>query len=121
MAEHTSLPWKVFTTTDGRKLVGIGAQSGEGILDCGFGVWAWDDAAGIANANLVVKAVNNHYALVSALKLQEAAEQAHLSCEQCEGEEIPELCSTCFPLYDDARIARRSILAVVGPVGSSGK
>jgi len=61
MTEHTPTPWKVFTTPDGRKLVGIGAENGEGILDCGFGVWAWDDPAGIANANLVVKAVNAWY------------------------------------------------------------
>lgn len=69
MSEHTKTPWKVFTTTDGRKLVGIGAENGEGILDCGFGVWAWNDAEGIANANLVVKAVNSHDALMTALEI----------------------------------------------------
>jgi hypothetical protein len=68
MAEHTPTPWRVFKTTDGRKLVGVGAQDGQGILDAGYGVWAWDDAEGIANAELVVKAVNNHEALVAALR-----------------------------------------------------
>lgn len=68
--DATKTPWRVFTTQDGRKLVGIGSQEGEGILDCGFGVWAWDDAEGIANANLVVAAVNSHAAL------QARAEQA---------------------------------------------
>lgn len=52
--------------------------------------------------------------LVKALKLQEAADEARLNCEECGGEESPELCPVCFPLYDDARIARRLILAAVG-------
>lgn len=64
---HTPTPWRVFTTPDGRKLVGIGDQDGQGILDCGFGVWSWQDPEGVANAGLVVRAVNNHDALVSAL------------------------------------------------------
>jgi hypothetical protein len=68
MSTSTPTPWRVFTTTDGRKLVGIGADDGQGILDCGFGVWAWNDAEGIANADLVVKAVNNHDALVRCLE-----------------------------------------------------
>ena len=67
MTEHTPTPWKVFTTPDGRKLVGIAREDGEGVLDAGFGVWAWKDAEGIANAELVVKAVNSHDALVKSL------------------------------------------------------
>lgn len=70
-SKYTPTPWRVFTNDDGTKLVGIGSGEGQGILDCGFGVWAWDDAEGIANANLVVKAVNrdHHFdALVKALK-----------------------------------------------------
>lgn len=51
---------------------------------------------------------------VEVLKLQEAAEQAHLKCSECEGEEIPELCPKCFPLYDDARIKRRMAIAKAG-------
>jgi hypothetical protein len=62
---HTPTPWRLFTNPDGTKLVGIGAQDGEGILDCGFGVWAWNDPEGIANANLIVEAVNNHDRLTS--------------------------------------------------------
>jgi hypothetical protein len=34
-----------------------------------------------------------------ALELQEAAEEAHANCQECDGEEIPELCPTCFPIY----------------------
>ena len=69
MGDHARVPpWKVFTTPDGLRLVGIGAEDGGGILDCGYGVWAGNDAEGIANAEMVVKAVNNHEALVKALE-----------------------------------------------------
>lgn len=68
MSEHTKTPWRVYTTKSGLKIVGIGAANGEGILDAGFGVWSWNDPEGIANANMVVKAVNNHEMLVQALK-----------------------------------------------------
>ena len=68
MTNHTPTPWRVFTNPDGTKLVGIGDQEGQGILDCGFGVWSWNDAEGVANANLVVKAVNSHDALVKKLE-----------------------------------------------------
>ena len=60
-----------------------------------------------ANARLIAAAPE----LLEAAKLQEAAETAHLSCPECEGEEIPELCPKCFPLYDDARIKRRLAIA----------
>lgn len=49
--------------------------------------------------------------MLRALQAQEAAEQTHLDCSECEGREIPELCSLCFPVYDDARIARRLAIA----------
>lgn len=62
----------------------------------------------------IVAGHNNHDALVKALALQEAAEEAHANCDECGGEEVPELCPKCFPLFDDARIARRGILASVG-------
>ena len=67
MAKNTPTPWRVFKTTSGLKLVGVGGQDGQGILDAGYGVWAWDDPEGIANAEMVVTAVNNHEALVEAL------------------------------------------------------
>lgn len=65
---HTPTPWRVFKSRDGTKLVGIGGKDGVGILDAGFGVWAWDDPEGIANAEMVVRAVNSHDALVKALE-----------------------------------------------------
>jgi len=57
-AKATNRPWRVFKTTDGRKYIGVGAESGDGILDAGFGVWSWNDAEGIANAELIVALVN---------------------------------------------------------------
>ena len=51
--------------------------------------------------------------LVKALELQEKADEFHANCEECGGEEIPELCRDCFPLFDAARIARRTALAKV--------
>jgi hypothetical protein len=47
-----------------------------------------------------------------ALEIQEKAEEAHANCTECDGEEVPELCPKCFPLYDDARLARRRCLAL---------
>jgi hypothetical protein len=75
MPEHTKLPWRVFTNPSGTKLVGVGGQDGEGILDAGFGVWAWNDPEGIANANFVVKACNAFPDLVKALESIVVAER----------------------------------------------
>ena len=84
MSEHSKTPWRVFTTRDGTKLVGIGTQEGEGILDCGFGVWSWNDPEGIANANMVVKAVNSHDALST---VEEAARNYFMYAVQDEANE----------------------------------
>jgi hypothetical protein len=103
MNDHTQTPWRVFTNKDGTKLVGIGSQEGEGILDCGFGVWSWNDPEGIANANLVVKAVNSHEALVKAL------------------EGIAEFCSadaTKLGAIERLTAIRNTALNVLGHVGS---
>jgi hypothetical protein len=66
--QQTPTPWKVFITPDGLRLVGIGAENGEGICDAGFGIWSWDHPDGIANANLIVRAVNSHAQMFAALK-----------------------------------------------------
>lgn len=68
-AKHTPGPWKVFTSPDGLKLVGIGSTEGEGICDAGFGVWRWNDAEGVANAELIVRAVNSHADMLAALDI----------------------------------------------------
>lgn len=52
--------------------------------------------------------------LVRALQLQEDADLAHVNCEECDGEDAPELCEKCFPLFDEARIARRAALVTAG-------
>lgn len=60
-----------------------------------------------AEAALVIAAAP---ALFRAALLLEKAEDAHANCPECEGEGVPELCPECFPLFDDARIARRAAL-----------
>lgn len=64
------------------------------------------DATIRANASLIAAAPDLFEA---ALRL-EMAELAHANCQECEGEEIPELCPVCFPLFDDARTMRRLAL-----------
>jgi len=49
--------------------------------------------------------------LEAAEKLERAEDHYHNDCRECEGEGVPELCETCFPLFDDARIARRAAIA----------
>lgn len=114
MDEHTKLPWKVFTTTDGRKLVGIGSEEGEGILDCGFGVWAWNDPAGIANANLIVNAVNSHDHLVKALD-----ECRNVLAMMIEPETIKE--TSTLHAWSHAVAVERKARATLAAVGSPGK
>jgi hypothetical protein len=45
----------------------------------------------------------------------EAAEIAHAHCEDCEGEGVPELCASCFPFFDQARVMRRVFFDKYGP------
>jgi hypothetical protein len=59
------------------------------------------------NARLIAAAP----ALLAAAQALEKAEEAHANCEECEGEDIPEACPKCFPLFDDARVARRLAIA----------
>lgn len=59
------------------------------------------------NARLIAAAPD----LLAAAQLLEKAEDAHAHCDECEGEEIPELCPKCFPLFDDARVKRRNAIA----------
>lgn len=60
-----------------------------------------------ANARLIAASPDLH----EAARLQEAAEDAHANCPECDGEGVPELCERCFPLFDDARLKRRAALA----------
>ena len=56
MAEHTPGPWRVFTTKDGTKVIGIGELNGAGVADCGFGVWRGGSKEALANARLIAAA-----------------------------------------------------------------
>lgn len=65
-----------------------------------------------ADVMAVRRALEGPAELIAALKMQEDAELAHANCDECEGQEVPELCEKCFPLYDDARVARRAALSI---------
>lgn len=52
--------------------------------------------------------------LIEAARLLEMAEEAHANCDECGGEEVPELCPKCFPMFDDARLKRRVALSKAG-------
>ena len=70
MMMHTPGPWKVFWAEDaqGNKranlFIGIGAATGEGIADSGFGVWGGGSEEAAANARLIAAAPD----LLSALE-----------------------------------------------------
>lgn len=74
---HTPGPWRVFTTPQGNRIIGIGEQTGEGITDCGFGLWRGGDAEALANARLIAAAPQMLEALKAALADIEAG--GHLS------------------------------------------
>ena len=60
-----------------------------------------------ADARLICAAPD----LLAAAKKLEQAEDFHANCDECEGEEVPELCEKCFPFFDDARVMRRLAIA----------
>jgi hypothetical protein len=49
-------------------------------------------------------------ALYDAAHLLEIAEERHANCTECNGDGVPELCLTCFPYFDAARLKRRAAL-----------
>lgn len=77
---------------------------------------AWEvEAAEEMQKSLSV--LQQYEATLKALELQQAAEEYHVNCSECDGEDVPELCPKCFPLYDAARLARWHVLNPVGTVG----
>lgn len=75
----------------------------------------------------VIEALRKHYApaaaliesqaarieaLEKALRLAEKSEHDHMNCEDCEGSIEAELCETCFPAADAARLARWEALGM---------
>lgn len=79
MNEHTPLPWKVYrASNEAGSLLGVGsAETGVGVTDARGGIWQWEDAEGIANANLIITAVNERPTLLARVReLEEACEHA---------------------------------------------
>lgn len=62
------------------------------------------------------KAEEDRMRLRSALEKAEEADQFHIKCPDCDGEELPEQCGTCFPLADDARLMRWAALGIRQPM-----
>jgi hypothetical protein len=108
MSEHAPMPW-VVGGDDWKPWEGAIS-----VIGADYETICWTTSGGgipsQANAAFIVQAVNNHERLVEALKLQEKAENFHMKCEECDPEDAPETCEDCFPLYDEARVARRAIL-----------
>lgn len=76
---HTPGPWKAIITKDGRKLVGVGQENGEGVTDCGFGIWAWGEPEAIANARLIAAAPDMLEALYTAKACLERLDETEKS------------------------------------------
>jgi hypothetical protein len=74
-AKHTPGPWRIFTNTDGSKLIGIGELTGDGIADCGFGLWRGGEAEAIANARLIAAAPEMFEALQDILEYSASVEK----------------------------------------------
>ncbi len=56
MSEHTPGPWRVFKGGVSGRIIGIGELNGEGVCDCGFGVWRGGSEEAEANARLIAAA-----------------------------------------------------------------
>jgi hypothetical protein len=63
MSEHTPTPWMALPDESGHETYVVGPKSDHPVADCQFGFGSEDNA----NAAFIVKAVNNHDALVRAL------------------------------------------------------
>jgi hypothetical protein len=70
--KFTPGPWKVFTSPHGLK-IGIGRETtGEGVADCGFGLWGGDSPEAFANARLIASAPELYEAAKLALATAES-------------------------------------------------
>lgn len=115
MAKHTPGPWLAFNADYQRPhddallpIFVVGPREFHTVAQ----VRAGSDDDGLpaqtaANAALIAAAPD----LLEAAQLLEKAETQHANCEECEGEEVPELCRICFPFFDDARVKRRLAIA----------
>lgn len=100
MSEHTPGPWLASKRSS---VVGLPvvAPAADGRVIC-------EVVGGTqADAHVIAAAPD----LLAAAEALERAEDAHANCDECGGSYMPELCETCFPLFDDARIKRRKAIA----------
>lgn len=51
--------------------------------------------------------------MLDAIRAYKLLDDRHANCPECEGEDAPELCPTCFPFADDARLKMRAVLTKV--------
>jgi len=108
--KHTPGPWGILTRDYYTRI--LATADGGPIAEIRVG---WIHNVDVsANASLIAAAPD----LLEANQLQEAAENAHANCPECEGEGVPELCERCFPLFDDARVKRR--IAIAKATGAEG-
>lgn len=105
----TAAPWRAVRSdpAEGADVWWICAGDGNQETELGSMAGGWPQERRAANAHLAAAAPD----LAEAAALQEAAEDAHANCPECDGEEVPECCPVCFPLFDDARLKRRAALA----------
>lgn len=68
------------------------------------------DAEAYAKQAAEIEAQRNE--MEAALLLTEFADLAHSECDECGGESDPTICGACFPLSDQARVARRKALCI---------
>ncbi|MEN9393199.1 MAG: hypothetical protein RLZZ104_1542 [Pseudomonadota bacterium] len=74
--KFTPGPWKAFFGTENNKvLIGIGEDTGEGITDCGFGLWRGKDEEANANAHLIAAAPELYEALLKLRSAYKSAEE----------------------------------------------
>lgn len=108
MAEHTPGPWTIeeYGDNDCPSLV-IYKDTESRVCFMATPGSQGDPAVIEADARLICAAPD----LLKAAQLLEKAEEFHANCEECDGEGVPELCGECFPLFDDARVARRLAIA----------
>ena len=107
--KHTKGPWIIDAQTVDKAIAirGAGDNDGWNYLYAEVQDDDCDPETAKANAHLIAAAPE----LLEAAQSLETAELHRMNCDECEGDDVPELCATCFPLFDDARLRRRAAIA----------
>lgn len=71
-AAATPGPWKVFTATEGHKVIGIGEMTGDGVTDCGFGIWRYGEPQHLVNAQIIAATHNALPRLIAGYEAKDA-------------------------------------------------